>query len=213
MKTNSELRQEAKAAMKGNWGMGICVFLVGSLLMSLVAIPQVSYGEESTLGNLLYGVAMIFFGYPLLYGINYFAFLRLSRIGELKVENIFGPFNSTYYLKTVCVALLTAIYTFLWTLLLIVPGVIKGLSYFLAPYILIDNPELNAEQAICRSMEMMKGHKMDLFLITLGYVGLGILSMFLLFIPMLWLVPYYLTVYAKFYEEVKATYQSTTHML
>ena len=213
MKTNSELRQEAKSAMKGNWGMGICVFLVGSLLMSLVAIPQVSYGEESPLGNLLYGVAMIFFGYPLLYGLYYFAFLKFSRTGELKVENIFGPFNSTYYLKTVCVALLTAIYTFLWTLLLIVPGVIKGLSYFLAPYILVDNPELNAEQAICRSMEMMKGHKMDLFLITLGYIGLGILSIFLLFIPMLWLMPYYQTVYAKFYEEIKATYQSTTHML
>ena len=213
MKTNSELRQVAKATMKGNWGTGICVCLVGGLLMGLVSTPQIVFGEESPLGNLLYGVAMIFFGYPLLYGINYFAFLRLSRIGELKVENIFGPFNSTYYLKTVCVALLTAIYTFLWTLLLIVPGVIKGLSYFLAPYILIDNPELNAEQAICRSMEMMKGHKMDLFLITLGYVGLGILSVFLLFIPMLWLMPYYQTVYAKFYEEIKATYQSTTHML
>ena len=213
MKTNSELRQEAKATMKGNWGMGVVLSIVGGLLMSLVSTPQIVFGEESTLGNLLYVAAMIFFGYPLLYGINYFAFLRLSRIGELKVENIFGIFNSTYYLKTVCVALLTAIYTFLWTLLLIVPGIIKGLSYFLAPYILVDNPELNAEQAICRSMEMMKGHKMDLFLITLGYVGLSILSMFLLFIPMLWLVPYYLTVYAKFYEEIKATYQSTTHML
>ena len=199
--------------MKGNWGMGVVLSIVGGLLMSLVSIPQVVAGEESILGNLLYVAAMIFFGYPLLYGLYYFAFLKFSRTGELKVESIFGPFNSTYYLKTVCVALLTAIYTFLWTLLLIVPGVIKGLSYFLAPYILVDNPELNAEQAICRSMEMMKGHKMDLFLITLGYVGLGILSMFLLFIPMLWLVPYYLTVYAKFYEEVKATYQSTTHML
>lgn len=206
MKTNSELRQVAKATMKGNWGMGIVVCLVGGLLMSLVSIPQVVAGEESILGNLLYVAAMIFFGYPLIYGVYYFAFLRFSRIGELKVENIFGIFNSTYYLKTVCVALLTAIYTFLWTLLLIVPGVIKGLSYFLAPYILIDNPELTADQAICRSMEMMKGHKMDLFLITLGYVGLSILSMFLLFIPMLWLVPYYLTVYAKFYEEVKATH-------
>ena len=181
--------------------------------MGLVSTPQIVFGEESTLGNLLYAAAMIFFGYPLLYGINYFAFLRFSRTGELKVESIFGLFNSTHYLKTVCVALLTAIYTFLWTLLLIVPGIIKGLSYFLAPYILVDNPELNAEQAICRSMEMMKGHKMDLFLITLGYVGLGILSMFLLFIPMLWLMPYYQTVYAKFYEEIKATYQSTTHML
>ena len=208
MKTNSELRQVAKAAMKGNWGMGVVVCLVGGLLMSLVTIPQAVAGEESVLGNLLYIAAMIFFGYPLIYGVYYFAFLRFSRIGELKVANIFGLFNSTYYLKTVCVALLTAIYTFLWTLLLIVPGVIKGLSYFLAPYILIDNPELTADQAICRSMEMMKGHKMDLFLITLGYVGLSLLSMFLLFIPMLWLVPYYLTVYAKFYEEVKATHLS-----
>ena len=96
------------------------------------------------------------------------------------------------------------IYTFLWALLLVVPGIIKSLSYALAPYILADNPELKADEAINRSMEMMKGHKMDLFLIILGYVGLALLSLIALGIPLLWLYPYYQVVLAKFYEEVKA---------
>ncbi|MBQ2958658.1 MAG: DUF975 family protein [Alistipes sp.] len=85
-----------------------------------------------------------------------------------------------------------------------IPGIIKGLSYSMAPYILLDNPEITAEEAICRSMEMMRGHKMDLFLMGLGYAGLAILSGFLLCIPLLWLVPYYVTVLTKFYEDLKA---------
>lgn len=87
--------------------------------------------------------------------------------------------------------LLIMIFTFLWTLLLIVPGIIKSLSYSLAPYILADNPELTANEAINRSMQMMQGHKMDLFLIVLGYAGFALLSILALGIPLLWLYPYY----------------------
>ena len=87
---------------------------------------------------------------------------------------------------------------------MIVPGIIKGLAYGLAPYIMLDDPELTAEQAICKSMKMMDGHKMQLFVMILGMIVLSMLSGILLFIPLLWLVPYYQTILAKFYEEVKA---------
>ncbi len=203
MKTNSELRQDAKMAMSGNWGAGIAVSLVGGLLMSLIAVLQGAFGEGSVVGNLLYSVAYIFAGIPISYGI-YYAYLRFCREGSLQVANIFSMFNDRYYIKSVTLGLLVSIYTVLWTLLLIVPGIIKSFSYFLAPFILFDNPELSAEEAICRSMKMMQGHKMRLFLITLGFAGLAILSALLLFIPMLWLVPFYQTVFAKFYEDVKA---------
>ena len=73
----------------------------------------------------------------------------------------------------------------------------------MAPYILIENPDISAEMAIRRSMAMMNGHKMDLFLIYLGMIGLGILSALLLFIPLLWIVPYYQVVLAKFYFSLK----------
>ena len=101
------------------------------------------------------------------------------------------------------------LFTALWTMLFIIPGIIKSLSYALAPYILADNPELSANEAIDESIAMMKGHKADLFLIQLGYAALAILSLLALGIPLLWLDPYYKVVYAKFYEEVKAEYNGT----
>ena len=73
----------------------------------------------------------------------------------------------------------------------------------MAPYILADNPELSSEQAICRSMEMMEGHKMDYFLIWLGYLVLALLSILLLYIPMLWIAPYYQVVFTNFYLGLK----------
>ena len=203
MKTNAEIRNEAKGVLANRWGSAIVVIFVAGLLQGLVASPQVAFVQPSESSSLLYLLALIFVGMPVSLGIT-MTFLRASRGSELAVEGLFGAFNSTYYAKSILLNLLTSIYTFLWTMLFIVPGVIKALSYFLAPYILVDNPQLSSEEAICRSMKMMQGHKMDLFLMMLGFWGLAILSTFLLCIPLLWLVPYYMTVFARFYESVRA---------
>lgn len=135
-------------------------------------------------------------------------FLNFARGEEQpRVGWLFQAFSEPYYTKSVAVYLLMAVFTFLWTLLLIVPGIIKALSYSLAPYILAENPNLTADQAIEKSMKIMEGHIIDLFLMMLGYWGLAILSMLALGIPMLWLLPYYQTVLARFYEEVKGEYK------
>ena len=101
-----------------------------------------------------------------------------------------------------------SIYTFLWTLLLIIPGVIKGLSYSMTPFILTDKPELSANEAIELSMKMMDGHKMDLFVLLLIFCGLTLLSVVTLFIGLLWVTPYMYMRLAAFYEDVKAEYES-----
>ena len=199
MKTNPELRNEAKAFMAGNWKSAVIITLVNVLIITAFELLNIG---DSTITKILYFVSLIAVLLPLNYG-YLMTFLRFSRGENLAVENLFTMFKGDYYKKSVVLGLLVGIYTLLWTLLLIVPGLIKSLSYALAPYIMIDNPELSAEEAICKSMKMMEGHKMDLFLIQLGYVGLGLLSMLLLGIPLLWLMPYYQVVYAKFYEEIK----------
>lgn len=199
MKTNPELRNEAKAFMAGNWKSAVIITLVNVLIITAFELLNIG---DSTITKILYFVSLIAVLLPLNYG-YLMTFLRFSRGENLAVENLFAMFKGDYYKKSVVLGLLVGIYTLLWTLLLIVPGLIKSLSYALAPYIMIDNPELSAEEAICKSMKMMEGHKMDLFLIQLGYVGLGLLSMLLLGIPLLWLMPYYQVVYAKFYEEIK----------
>ena len=117
---------------------------------------------------------------------------------------MFKGFKRPYYGKSIGLFFLTTIFTLLWTLLLIIPGIIKSLAYSLAPYILADNPEISANEALNQSVKMMKGYKMRLFLMWLGYMGFALLSILALGIPLLWLHPYYQAVLAKFYEDVKA---------
>ena len=188
MKTNSEIRKETKALMSGNWSTMVLIALVFGIISFFTAnsFPLV-----------------LFIYCPLALGCAMTMLHFVRRTKSVSVEDLFSAFNSTYYWKSLGLGVLMWVYTFLWSLLLIVPGIIKSCAYFLAPYILADNPELTAEEAICRSMHLMKGHKMQLFLMSLGYLVLTLLSSLLLFIPLLWLMPYYNAVYAKFYEEVK----------
>ena len=188
MKTNPEIRKEAQALLQGNWSNIVLISLVFGIIAFFTA----------------YSFPLVLFVYcPLALGfvITMMHFVRRTKI--VSVEDLFSAFNAQFYWKSMGLGILVWIYTFLWSLLFLVPGVIKGCAYFLAPYILVDNPELTAEEAICRSMRMMDGHKMQLFLMSLGYFFLVLLSSLLLFIPLIWLIPYYTTAYVQFYEEVK----------
>ena len=100
------------------------------------------------------------------------------------------------------------VYIFAWTLLLIVPGIIKSFAYALTPFILTDKPELSANEAIELSMKMMDGHKLDLFILYLSFIGWYLLSILSLCIGMLWVMPYQYTAMVAFYEDVKAEYES-----
>jgi uncharacterized membrane protein len=104
--------------------------------------------------------------------------------------------------------LLMGVYTLAWTLLLIIPGIIKSFSYALTPFILTDKPELSANEAIELSMKMMDGHKLDLFILYLSFIGWYLLSFLTLCIGMLWVMPYQYTTMVAFYEDVKAEYES-----
>ena len=187
MKSNSETRAAAYEAMRGNCGAALLVTLVSGLLTIVCSSP----------------IFLILLGYPISVGI---ANIYLELVREKKspmVESIFGAFTKGLYGRSVCGLLLVGIYTFLWLLLLIIPGIIKSFSYALTPYILIDHPELSCNEAIERSMRMMRGHKLQLFLIYLGYWGCCFLSTFTLYIALLWIIPYYNAVLAQFYQAVK----------
>jgi uncharacterized membrane protein len=110
------------------------------------------------------------------------------------------------YLHKVWGMLLMYILIVLWTLLFIIPGFIKTYSYAMTPYILHENPELSASEAIHRSRMMMKGHKFDLFWLQLSFIGWFFLCLLTTGIGFLWLQPYYYTAQAAFYEEVKSSY-------
>lgn len=188
MRTNQEIRQDVSAMLKGKWSVAVLVALVFGVIASFTScsFPLVLF----VYAPMSLGFVKMMIGY-------------VRGTQRMEVEGIFSAFNSTYYWKSMGLYLLQGIYTFLWTLLFIIPGVVKYCSYFFAPYILADNPTMTAEESICRSMQIMEGHKMQLFLMLLGYVALAMLSSILLFIPMLWIMPYYQVALVKLYEEVK----------
>lgn len=208
MKTFSELRQESKVQMSGWWFNGVILTIVFGLCSAFLSgAPSLLFSPDSFVGSILSLAVAVFVAMPLSMG-WIASFVRFNRGESLEISNLFSTFQAPYYKKSIGVYLLGSIYILLWTLLLVIPGVIKSLSYSLAPYIMYDNPELTAEEAICQSMKMMEGRKMKLFLIVLAYVGVSLLSILLLCIPMLWVVPYFQTIYVKFYEDACADYES-----
>ena len=94
------------------------------------------------------------------------------------------------------------LYTFLWSLLFIIPGIVKSYSYAMTPYILLDRPELSATDAIKESEKMMNGHKMELFILDLSFIGWILLSMLTCGILVLYVEPYMMATKSAFYLEL-----------
>lgn len=97
---------------------------------------------------------------------------------------------------------LTGLYTFLWSLLFIIPGIIAVYKYAMAPFILAEHPEMKPSQAITASKQMMDGRKWELFCLELSFIGWCLLSVLTLGIGMLWVAPYMNVAVAVFYRDI-----------
>jgi uncharacterized membrane protein len=185
LKLNSELRAEARASLTGKWGMTAVISLVYYLL--------------SVAGSLIIPFYVLLVGFVLGYGFVVI-FLLSVRGKQPEVGDLFDGFRN--YGSVLGTMLLTAVYTFLWSLLLVIPGLIKTYSYAMTPYLLRDNPTLGADALICKSMEMMNGHKMKLFLLDLSFIGWLLLGVLSFGIGLLWVIPYMYSARAAFYEDL-----------
>ncbi len=122
---------------------------------------------------------------------------------EAKLETLFTYFHNW---KTLAVTrFLKSLYTFLWSLLFVIPGIIARYSYAMTGYILAEYPELTASEAIERSKEMMSGNRFRLFCLQFSFIGWAILCSFTLGIGNLWLRPYKQAAEAAFYREISGT--------
>lgn len=236
MKTNQQFKNEALGALRGNWGRAVLLTLVIVILVCVggghsfyqslqtraflsenatnsltqmvqlyqspeyLAVVQKSQGASAF--SLLFYILVLA---PLTVGVlNAFRRLLVQGDNDL-LPNAFHIAFTNYWHK-VWGMLWMGILIWLWSLLFIIPGIIKGFSYAMTPFILEENPELTATEAIHRSRMMMKGHKFDLFWLYLSFIGWILLCILTLGIGSLWLDPYIQTSVAAFYEEVKAEY-------
>ena len=126
-----------------------------------------------------------------------------NRFGYGTIENIFYAFKGGYYLKIVGAMAWRALFTFLWTLLFVIPGIIKYYSYILVPYILADNPNIGYDKALKLSMDMTNGYKMEIFILQLSFIGWYLLGAICLGVGVLFVNPYYSATLAEMYLMLK----------
>lgn len=129
--------------------------------------------------------------------------LELNDRSEGKLESLFAYFSN--WKTTAATRFLKTLYTFLWTLLFIIPGIIANYSYAMTGFILAEYPEMTAGEAIERSKEMMDGNRFRLFCLQLSFIGWSILCSFTFGIGNLWLRPYRQAATAAFYREISGT--------
>lgn len=216
MQLNSELRAQARERLEGQWGTFVLMTFLMLVIQTILQIPgyigsllEILSPENvlaslsfSNISNILSLLAL-----PLSWGLTV-SLLRNHREESVDLENLFDGFRGGRYTRVFCALFLVHLFTFLWTLLLIIPGIMKAFSYALTPYILLDEPELTARQAITRSCEIMQGRRWKLFCLSLSFIGWGILSILTFGIGFLWLAPYMNASIAAFYEDARAEYEA-----
>ena len=126
--------------------------------------------------------------------------LSVSRQYALRFEQVFEGFK--FYGSSLALYLINSILTFLWSLLLIIPGIIKAYSYSMSFYILADNPQMSANDARKYSMELMYNNKWRLFCLHFSFIGWGVLGILTLGILYFWIIPYIKTAEAEFYRDL-----------
>ncbi len=185
-----QIKTMAKSQIKGNIGT---LFLITLVIGALTAVANLIPG----VGQLASSVVLI----PAFTLATTKIYLNLTKGEKPEVTHLFNSFDK--FLTAFVVQLLVGVFTFLWSLLFVVPGIIKAISYSQAMYILAENPDISALEAIRRSKVMMSGHKMEYFVLGLSFIGWSILGVLTFGILFIWLTPYMSATYANFYNSIK----------
>lgn len=191
MMNRSALKQQAKAQLRGNWGWAVGFTFLATIMASLVGGITMGILELMVTG----GIAFTFL-----------AFIDNGDKGRGIFDNIFSAFTAGQPMAVFLNTLLSSIFLMLWSLLLVVPGIVKSFSYSQTLYILKDMQEsghkIGATEAISASRALMVGHKWEYFVLQLSFIGWGILTIFTLGIGTLWLSPYIQATNAAYYRKL-----------
>lgn len=201
-----ELKNWAKEKIKGHiWEILIPVLVAG--ILSGLTVGQKFHMEDGMV-HIDGGVSLGLFFFFVQVGLASFMVKFVNgEKGEFK--ELFAYVND--YIRIFLTGLLETIFIFLWTLLLVIPGIVKAFSYALVELLLADSKynELGANDILKKSQEIMNGHKMDLFVFELSYIGWHILAIFTLGLLEIWIIPYYTTAKYKFLDDIKKSYESS----
>ena len=182
MDSITNYKNRALSALENKWGNFVAITFVYGFI---IGITQILSGDKDSPAILhLIGLVLFILALPLTWGYQTL-FLGAVRGGEATAKDMFEGYNKELFSRVLTTTLLYYVYVFLWSLLL------------------KDNPEMKNNAAIEESMRMMDGHKLELFLLDLSFIGWAILSILTCCIGFLWLVPYMNMARVNFYEDLK----------
>lgn len=185
-----QLKTAAKSQIKGNIGILFLMMLIVGAVSGLAnVIPVVGSLAVAVVVAPAFALAMVKI------------YLRLTDGKKPELGELFAEFASFW--AAFKVTFLTGLFVALWSLLLYIPGIIKALSYSQAMFILAENPGIGAREAIDRSKAMMDGHKMELFVLYLSFIGWYLLGAITFGIAYIYVVPYVQATLANFYNAIK----------
>lgn len=189
----AELKARAKSQLGGifeqNWLYAVLFVFIASALTGAASVVPV-------LGSL------IVFG-PMTYAISKML-IKLSRTGEKPdLNDLFDGFKDDFA-GTFLIGFLTTIFVALWSMLFIIPGIVKSYAYSFAFYIKADHPDYEWRQCIEESKRLTQGHKGELFILDLSFIGWVIVGSFCLGVGMLWVDPYMGLTKVHFYNDLVA---------
>ena len=187
-----DYRRAAWEKLRGKWGVMAIATLIYALILGACGALSLIY---------IGGFAALFLTGAFALGLAIMA-LAAARKQEVRAAQLFDGFKN--YGSSLALYLLIAIFTALWTLLFIIPGIVKAYSYSMSWYILADNPQMGANEARKRSMELMRGNKWRLFCLHCSFIGWLLLCILTLVILTLWIAPYLQTAQAEFYRDLIA---------
>ncbi|MCL5457095.1 DUF975 family protein [Loigolactobacillus coryniformis] len=214
-KTRAELKAEAKALLRGHWGTAILLNLIPNILTFILWFVIVWTGmlrDDVSILAWLFQVLSRIVATLAAVGVS-LTYLRWLRDPQRKIRPFRDPFftfDAGWFVPLLVLAIGIYVYTTLWSLLFLIPGLIKSFSYSQA-YLIYQDDRLAGQKpvtplaTITRSRELMYGHKMDYFILMLSFLGWDILGVLTLGIGFLWIAPYQSATYAAFYNDLVQT--------
>ena len=213
------LKSRALNNLTGNWGLSVGVALLAAMLGGLTLstsfnlnideevlqkFPRTAMALLITAGSLAGTVNLLHFILGGTINLGCTQYLLDQYDGkELACKTLFSKFDR--FAQGFLQRFLRNLYIALWSLLFIVPGIVKIYSYAMTPYIMAEHPEMTANEAITASRQLMDGHKGELFCLHLSFIGWQFLNLFTMGIGSLWLNPYMQATEAAFYRHITGT--------
>ena len=186
---NKILMANARDSLRGFWGLAIGALIIYFLVFCVLGLFPV-IGTIAT---------YIIVGPMTVGGVRFT--LSVSRREKPEIGQLFSGFDR--FGTHLAAYLLQTLFVCLWTLLLIIPGIIAALSYSMTYFIIAEDSSISASEAITKSKKMMKGNKWKLSWLGFRFTGWFLLAMLSCGIGFLWVGPYMYVSYAKFYDDLK----------